>query len=88
MTANPPPPVPAKKPKPERIPRWKAGDVVTTKFTVKVRHPGSRGRRFLFLLPGTAWKVRAVEKNGRLEPSYELTCSVFEIVRKEFRLRG
>lgn len=54
-------------------PRFAAGDVVTTRGTVKVPNRGLRNRRWLYLLPGCPWTVKAIrEPEGRGQPAYVL----------------
>lgn len=82
--------VPAKKKKrPDRKPKFKVGDIITTKYPAKVKQSGPRGRKFLTLLSGCKWTVSAVQLNGPNAPIYTLTVPGFglEIVRQEWRVR-
>lgn len=81
-------------PKPPPEPRFALGQVVRTRAAVKVPNPGGkvRNRKFLHLLPGTEWKVIAVERPAagvRQAIRYQLQTVSCGIVaaRKEFQLR-
>lgn len=76
-----------RKTKEPRPAAFRAGDVVRTVRTVKVVHQVGR-RKWLRLLPGTAWTVlEVIGPYGAGRPRYRLKAGWFEIVRRESQLR-
>ncbi len=74
-------------------PKFAVGDVVWTRAAVPVRCPGLRGRRWLWLLPGTLWEVIEVipGPTPRHKCSYRLRSCGSGVrhlcLRREFTLR-
>lgn len=70
------------------VPKFKAGDVVQTRFVVPIRTPVFGRRKTLYLLPGTAWTVAAVETFETAKPRYTLKTNGVhkEIERPEWML--
>jgi hypothetical protein len=82
-------PVKKREPKKAKPPLFKVGDVVKTRYAVKVPKRGPFRRTWLYLLPGAEWEVVNVEDADKLScrPLYTLTCAEFTIHRREYRLQ-